>query len=197
MQLPRGTFHSIKKHVTVRSLLDEASALHFTGSILVSFRDGGASLVLESGKTVLAAYQEIQGKAALERMEGMGDKPVDAELTLLNESQMGLAKEFNKSCRTNLETGSVVVFGKKDRARDIPSIQETVVVPIERGVRPARDSSAPRAPRRTFSEGEVEHLLDGDLEALDRMDLAKMSGKFRINAESIARDLNLDHLGDS
>jgi hypothetical protein len=184
MQLPRGTFHSIKKHVTFRSLLDEASAMHYTGSILVSFNDGVASLVLEAGKTVLAAYQGICGKEAFQRMEQMSELRVDAEFTLLNESQLALAKEFNKTCKTHLEIGSGVFFGKKEQSRGPPS-PKTVIKPVTLSTQDAK---------RTFSEGEVEHLFKGDLEVLDHMDLAKMTGKFRANAESIARELKLDHL---
>jgi hypothetical protein len=194
MQLPRGTFHSIKKHVTFRSLLDEASALQYTGSILVSFREGVAFLVLETGRTVLAAYQGTCGKEAFQRMEQMGESRVDAELTLLNESQLALAKEFNKSCRTHLDSGSAIFFAKKEQPRNI--IDESRTIPEKKtSIRPVTLST--QAPRRTFNEGEVENLLNGDLEALDRMDLAKMSGKFRMNAKSIARELNLDHLGES
>jgi hypothetical protein len=114
---------------------------------------------------------------------------VDAELTQLNESQLTLAKEFNKSCQTKLESGSSTFFGKKEAVREKGPLQnramKSVVTPV---------ILSPKKSERTFKEGEVEHLLHGDLEALDRMDLAKMSGKFRLNAESIARDLNLDHL---
>jgi hypothetical protein len=189
MQLPRGTFHSIKKHVTFRSLLDEASAMQYTGSILVSFPEGVSFLVFETGSTVLAAYQGMCGKEALQRMEQMGELRVDAELTLLNESQMALAKEFNKSCRTHLESGSAIFFGKKEQSTpSTPPDQKTIIKPV---------TFARQAPRRTFGEGEVENLLNGDLDALDRMDLDKMSGKFRTNAESIARELNLDHLVES
>jgi hypothetical protein len=169
--------------------VDEASAIHYTGSILVSSPEGVSFLVLETGRTVLAACQGTCGKEALKRMEEMGELEVDAELTLLNESQMALAKEFNKSCRIHLESGSAVFFGKKEQSAPstLPE-QKTSIKPVTFG-RPA--------PKPTFGEGEVENLLNGDLDALDRMDLTKMSGKFRINAESIARELNLDHLEDS
>jgi hypothetical protein len=194
MQLPRGTFHSIKKHVTFRSLLDEASAMQYTGSILVSFREGVAFLVLETGRTVLAAYQGMCGKEAFLRMEQMGESRVDAELTLLNESQLALAKEFNKSCRTHLESGSAVFFARKEQSPN--TIEGPQTIPEKKtSIRPVTLST--QAARRTFHEGEVENLLSGDLDALDRMDLTKMSGKFRLNAKSIARELNLDHLGES
>ncbi len=196
MQLPRGTFHSIKKHVTVRALLDEASTIRFSGSIFVSFRDGTASMVLESGKTVLAAYGEMNGKKAYDQIGQMEEVHVDAELTILNESQLGLAKEFNKLCRTNTDTGSAIFFGKKESPQGIPSEQKTKIIPVTRKEIPSPGTADQQAPQRTFGEGEVEHLLNGDLDALDRMDLEKMSGKFRMNAQSIARELNLDHLGE-
>jgi hypothetical protein len=186
MQLPRGTFHSIKKHVAFQSVLDEAGAAPFTGSIVISFPDGVAFLVLEAGKTVLAAYQGLCGKEAFQRMGQMAEVRVDAELSILNTSQLALAKEFNKSCQTKLESGSAIIFGKKETPP--PTVlpeQKTSIKPVSLFHQPSR---------RTFGEGEVENLLNGDLDALDRMDLTKMSGKFRTNAESIARELNLDHL---
>ncbi len=210
MQLPRGTFHSIRKHVTFQSLLDEASSEQYTGSMLISFHGGVASLVLETGRTVLATYKETCGREALQQLEQMGDVQVDAELTLLNESQMALAKEFNKSCRTQFESG--VFFGKTEPPREFatsPPREPVKGPPREPATEPSRGSlpeqktiirsvsRVPRTPQRTFSEGEVDHLLNGDLDALDRMDIAKISGKFRMSAKSIARELNLDNLGDS
>jgi hypothetical protein len=183
MQLPRGTFHSIKKHVTFSSLLEEAVVLRFTGSILISFPRGTSFLVLQDGGTVLAAFHGLCGKEAFRQMEEMGDEWIDAELTSLNTSQLALAKEFNKSCEIRSESGSAIVFGKKSVPR------QDLTAPTKPGVSPSP------TPRREFGEGEIENLLHGDLEALDRMDLDKMSGKFRMNAESIARELKLDHLG--
>lgn len=189
MQLPRGTFHSIKKNVTFHIILEEAATTQFTGSILISIPNCMASLVLETGKIVLAAYQGKGGNEAVHRIEQIGEMQVNAEFTLLSESQLSLAKEFNKSCQIKLESGPTILVDKKELRRQAPSSdQKTLIKPV---------TLSPLGPRRTFSEGEVENLLDGDLDALDRMDLSKMSGKFRTNAESIARSLNLDHLVES
>jgi hypothetical protein len=137
-------------------------------------------------ETVLASYGGMCGKRALERMEQMGELQVDAELSNLNESQLALAREFNKSCMVLNESGSAIFFVKKEAPpQNTAQSQKTIVKSV---------SLFQKAPRRTFHEGEVEELLSGDLDALDHMDLAKMRGKFRTNAESIARELNLDHL---
>jgi hypothetical protein len=186
MQLPRGTFHSIKKHVTFRSLFDETAALQFTGSVVVSFPEGVSFLVLEAGRTVLADYKGLCGKEAFRYLEKMSEVNVDAELSTLNDTQLALAKEFNKPCEIKLESGSSSFFGK-------------IEMPQKNATQSARTPAGPgslftRAPRQTFDKGEVEDLLHGDLETLDRMDITKMSGKFRTNAESIARELKLDHL---
>jgi hypothetical protein len=181
MQLPRGTFHSIKKHVTFHSVMDEAVTLRLTGSIVVSFPQGRAFLVLEEGSTVLAAFQGLCGKDAFQMMEGAGDVRVDAELTTLNNTQLALAKEFNKSCQTAAGSGSAIVFGKKEALRPFPPPANTPAARL------------PSPPRRTYGGGETENQIN-DLDALDHIDLDKISGKFRVNAESIARELKLDHM---
>ena len=117
---------------------------------------------------------------------------MDAEFTTLNETQIALAREFNKPCEIKMEAGSSIFFGKN-------------AVSSVKGFNPVREktgpvtASIPRTashPPRNLGEGEAEHLLSGDLEALDQMDLHSISKKFRANAQHIARELNLDHLSN-
>ena len=183
MQLPRGTFHSIKKHVPLDSLLTDVTTAQFTGSILFSSSGEASFLVLQKGTIILAEHQGLGGIAAVQRMQKMVMQEVDAELANLNETQLALAEEFNKPYDVRMVSGSSILFGKKENAAVKTSPSKTIPVPI------------PSEPlQRNLGKGEIEKLLSGDLEALDQIDLDKMSGKFRLNAEHIAKELNLDHL---
>jgi hypothetical protein len=113
----------------------------------------------------------------------MGEAAVDAELATLNETQLTLAKEFNKPCEIKNGSVSSIIFGNKESS-PVPD-----AVPVQ-----GKQVTHHRPRERNPGEGEIENLINGDLEALERIDLNKISGKFRVNAESIARELNLDHL---
>ncbi|MDD1673753.1 MAG: hypothetical protein LUP99_05020 [Methanomicrobiales archaeon] len=183
MQLPRGTFHSIKKHVLLDNLLTDVTTAQFTGSILFSSSEGATFLVLQKGTIILAEHKGLGGIAAVQQIQQMGRQEVDAELANLNETQLALAEEFNKSYDVRKVSGPSILFGKKENTVVKTSPSKTIPV------------ATPSEPlQRNLGKGEIEKLLSGDLEVLDQMDLDKMSGKFRLNAEHIAKELNLDHL---
>jgi hypothetical protein len=183
MQLPRGTFYGIRKDTTIPSLLSEAAQSRFTGSILISSREGSLCLVIQRGQVILAEYRHLVGDLALQEIQQHTGSQVDAELTTLNEVQMNLALEFNRGYSVTPVPGSSVFFGKKES-----------VIP-EAGKRPlfASGIGAP-TPRRITDPADLDLLVNGDLEALDRIDLEKIAGKMRISAVTIANKLELDHL---
>ena len=95
MQLPRGTFHSIKKGILFRLLLDEMEKNRFTGYCTISCGTETCTLVLNSGTFILADYAKSEGDAAWLKMQKMLDLKVDASLTTLNAAQLQLTREFN------------------------------------------------------------------------------------------------------
>ncbi len=182
MQLPRGTFYAIRKGTTLPSLLAEAAQSRFSGSMLISSRTEISCLVILQGQVILAEHRHLGGDSALQEIQQYGDRSVDAEWTMLSDVQMKLALEFNKGRLVSPGPGSSVLFTKKE-----PAVPET-------GTRLfASKTTIPVTPRIT-DPGDLETLVNGDLEALDRIDLEKMAGKMRVNAMAIANKLDLDHL---
>ena len=98
MQLPRGTFREIQKNQKTGVLLEELERGRFSGICSISCRDGVSTLVLKSGKCILAEYKTFKGDAALESLiQAIADDDIDAALSTLDEAQIQLSLEFNKS----------------------------------------------------------------------------------------------------
>jgi hypothetical protein len=98
MQLPRGTFLNIKRSIKVGDLLAELQDMKFTGICSISFGQAIGTIVFKSGKRILAQYKDIIGDAASEELQKIIGEKVDASLSTLNEAQIQLSLEFNKTC---------------------------------------------------------------------------------------------------
>jgi hypothetical protein len=109
MQLPRGTFLNIKRSKRVGDLLAELQDMKFTGVCSISFGQVISTIVFKSGKRILAQYKDIVGDSASEELQKIIGEKVDASLSTLNEAQIQLALEFNKTC----------LIGKGGRAENI------------------------------------------------------------------------------
>ena len=98
MQLPRGTFLNIKRSIKVGDLLAELQDMKFTGICSISSGNAIGTVVFKSGKRILAQYKDITGDAASEELQKIITEKVDASLSTLNEAQIQLSLEFNKTC---------------------------------------------------------------------------------------------------
>jgi hypothetical protein len=99
MQLPRGTFREIKKGIPVSALLDDLEKTGFSGLCSLSFEGTTGTLVLKSGKCILADFMGHHGDAAWNDLQTIMQHDVDAALSSLDEAQIQLSIEFNKSAR--------------------------------------------------------------------------------------------------
>ncbi len=100
MQLPRGTFREIQKNQKTGDLLKELERGRFSGICSISCRDSISTLVLKSGTCILAEYNTFKGDAALEGLlQALTGEEIDAALSTLDEAQIQLSLEFNKSER--------------------------------------------------------------------------------------------------
>lgn len=100
MQLPRGTFREIQKNQKTGDLLKELERGRFSGICSISCRDSISTLVLKSGTCILAEYNTFKGDAALEGLiQALTGEDIDAALSTLDEAQIQLSLEFNKSER--------------------------------------------------------------------------------------------------
>jgi hypothetical protein len=98
MQLPRGTFLSIKRSIKVGDLLAELQDMKFTGICSISYGLFIGTIVFKSGRRILAQYKDIVGDAAGNELQKINGEKVDASLSTLNEAQIQLSLEFNETC---------------------------------------------------------------------------------------------------
>ncbi len=99
MQLPRGTFLKIKKNELVGSVLDELEHSKFSGICTVSSGPVGGTLVFKSGTCILAKILQKKGDPAWEEIQKMNGQKTDVALSSMDEAQIQLALEFNKTSR--------------------------------------------------------------------------------------------------
>ena len=98
MQLPRGTFLNIKRSTKAGDLLADLQGTKFTGICSISFGRVNGTIVFKSGKRILAQYNNIISDAAWDELQKIIGEKVDASLSTLNEAQVQLSLEFNKTC---------------------------------------------------------------------------------------------------
>lgn len=97
MQLPRGTFLSIKRSTKVGDLLAGLQEMKFNGVCTISSKSGNGTVVFKYGKRFLAEYQDTNGEPAWDKLLKISAEKVDASLSTLNEAQLQLSLEFNKT----------------------------------------------------------------------------------------------------
>jgi hypothetical protein len=99
MQLPRGTFREIKKNETIESILSELERTRFTGICNISSGEATGTLVLNRGKCILVKFQGKSGDTGWDELQKFLGTEVDAALSTLDEAQVQLALEFNKTSK--------------------------------------------------------------------------------------------------
>lgn len=146
MQLPRGTFREIQKKQKMGDIFTELERGRFSGICSISCRDGLSTLVLKSGKCILAEFATFKGDTALENLifATSGDE-VDAALSTLDEAQIQLSLEFNKAERVR-NTGRSFPASQKPAN---PPVQQARRVMESRAV-PTRDPN-PSLPKEKLS----------------------------------------------
>ena len=99
MQLPRGTFQYIKKDIMLGGIIEELQVMKFSGICSISSGSIQGSIVFKSGKRILAEFRNIAGDAAWDEFQKFVGEKVDASVSTLDDIQIELSLEFNKSCR--------------------------------------------------------------------------------------------------
>jgi hypothetical protein len=99
MQLPRGTFQYIKKDTILGGILEELQLMKFSGICTISFGSANGSLVFKSGKRILAEFRNISGDEAWNELQKIFGEKVDAAVSTMDDTQIELSLEFNKTCR--------------------------------------------------------------------------------------------------
>jgi hypothetical protein len=99
MQLPRGSFQYIKKDTILGGILEELQLMKFSGICTISFGSANGSLVFKSGKRILAEFRNITGDEAWNEFQKIFGEKVDAAVSAMDDTQIELSLEFNKTCR--------------------------------------------------------------------------------------------------
>jgi hypothetical protein len=178
MQLPRGTFREIQKNQKAHEILVELERSRFSGICSISRTDGICTLVFNAGKCILAEYNTARGDAALESLLAAGaEEGVDAALSTMDETQIRLSLEFNK-------TETVVRDPRQPRA------QEKTIPPPAQPVPPAprvlakKPGPAPAA--GTPPPGsEVNRLMARSAEKTPRQPLARPGNPVTVPPSSL------------
>jgi hypothetical protein len=98
MQLPRGTFLTIKRSTKSGDLFSELHEMKFTGVCTISYKTGKGTIVFKQGKRILAEFQNTIGDSAWDAFQKIISEKADASLSTLSEAQIQLSLEFNKTC---------------------------------------------------------------------------------------------------
>jgi hypothetical protein len=118
MQLPRGTFREIRKNVTIESLQATLEKEKFSGVSNISSETISGTLVFKGGKCILIKFQNKSGDRGWEELRKVAGEEVDVALSTLDDPQIQLALEFNKSGRVT--RGSVPAHSVSQKAVDPP-----------------------------------------------------------------------------
>lgn len=121
MQLPRGTFREIKRAMAIESLLRDLEGEKFSGIANISSQSLTGTLVFKAGKCILIKFLTSRGDAAWDELQKARSEEVDAALALLDDIQMGMALDFNKQFKIQMQgTHAPVRSPVRTPARSVP-----------------------------------------------------------------------------
>lgn len=132
MQLPRGTFRNIIRHKTVGVLLEELQDMKYSGICTISCKAGNCTVVFNSGKSILAQYQYALGDAAWDELLKITSEYADAALSTLDNAQIQLSLEFNKTCRIGKGIRTEKTLAEKKPEPQLQSIKNAPLAPATR-----------------------------------------------------------------
>ena len=161
MQLPRGTFLSIKRSTKVGDLLKELQEMKFTGVCTISFASGKGAIVLRNGRRILAEYQNTVGDTAWNDLQKITGQKVDASLSTLNEAQIQLSLEFNKTSLLTKEGPSEKPAPVDSPAPNLQTISPRILNPRQQAPPvPAKSHQKPDVPKTAplTTQGRAEPL---------------------------------------
>ena len=125
MQLPRGTFHSMKKGMKVGLIVNSLKEDGFSGSCSLASGAHVIDLVVRDGNILLASCDSACGNPAMDMIQSMYDDSADAALADLTPAQMKLTLEFNDQCRVSVkrETPQKSPLPAREEKKDVQSVK--------------------------------------------------------------------------
>ncbi|MDK2975204.1 MAG: hypothetical protein PWP08_1575 [Methanofollis sp.] len=163
MEIPRGTFSSIRRDILLSTVLAEIRETSFSGYATASCGNDPVSLVFSEGACVLAEYGDLQGSAAWQEIQVLGGEKVEIGMYLLTPQQIRLASEFNKNAAISA-VSRPPKSEKRERNHDAAAVRPAVKK------MPAADPL--RLPRGTFCEFRHNLSIDEALADLQGTDFS-------------------------
>ena len=220
MQLPRGTFRSIRKGVSLSDILSELARSRFRGIGTLSSVSLTGTLVFRNGACVLAKVQDRYGDPAWNLITSQPDIVTDIALSDIDNAQLQLALDFNKKAKVAPSLKAI----PKQAVPPAP-VSPAKEHPLQRQRPAARKEvkerefikTTPVAPAAPVSPPPAERPADGtpvkkadarpeppaeparspseeDLDTFEDMDLDEVAQKIRKDCKIILKQLQLDHL---
>jgi len=157
MQLPRGTFREIRKNVTIESLLADIEQERFSGVSTISSETIAGTLVFKTGKCILVKFQNKSGDRGWDELRKVSSEEVDVALSTLDDAQIQLSLEFNKSGRLTRGTAptqtipqkTVIPVHKTRAAQPVEKKPAAPIKPVPPRVPPASPVRPPFSPAAT------------------------------------------------
>lgn len=223
MQLPRGTFREIKKGKKAGDILQDLENSRFSGICNFSFKDVFCTLVMSLGKCILAKYGTAKGDAAMNQLQMMLDEDTDVALSDLDDAQIQLSLEFNKSARilkpVPVSRVPHTLKEKPGHPAHHPSAESTharahpgphpvspvyssvsgndTTVTVRKHMPADQDSriknNAPEIPKHLMNTG-TEAPQEKDIDTLELLDLDQVTDRIRDDCRTMIRQLHLEHL---
>ena len=217
MQLPRGTFRSIRKNVKVGEILSELASSRFTGIGTLSSSSNTGTLVFKNGICILAKVRDQYGDPGLDIVNAQPDLIADIALSDLDNAQLQLALDFNKKARVGSsprpaarktpapaapsppvqKKRTPVQNEGKDREfiKTTPAVQPQVAkrADTEKQATVISPENKDRQPAGTHAKP-VQTVEEDELDTFEDMDLDEVAQKIRKDCKIILKQLQLDHL---
>jgi hypothetical protein len=150
MQLPRGTFLSIKRSTKFGDLFSELHSVKFTGVCTISYKTGNGTVVFKHGKHILAEFQNTTGDTAWDNLQKIISDKGDASLSTLNEAQIQLSLEFNKTC----------IIAKGGKTEKLPLMDIPKPPPLRTSLPPVSpQKQAEPAPGKTYQKTAIPRII--------------------------------------
>jgi hypothetical protein len=208
MQVPRGTFLSLRKNVLLSSILEETAATKFSGYCVASTGDESFSFVIKAGSIVLASHRNLSGDAAVEAAIRAHGALVNAIFSALTPSQITLAIEFNKHATVKKSDGifspgkGTPVSLAERGGYNVPLSRTEPLnqkIPLAGSGQGSLQGSPRHLPVSQAVSGPEEEIPDDalyirDFENLDRLDLDTLAMKIRTSCRLTVESLDLGHL---
>lgn len=170
MQLPRGSLNSVKKNITMASLLEEIAGTKFTGHCILHIQNTKKNLVFKGGLCILSQSENLTGDKAFSEIKAIKEK-INAELYNFTPTQVNLSLEFNNDCIVN--DSPIKAHGEIDQPSNI------IGNPKKSTPEPLNEKTSPIIQKYVELHSREDGMYEGDSHHQMNTNGTKIGGKRR------------------